>query len=68
MDDSVGGGGGLLLMVRAAVPLIPLIDAVIVVEPEATPVARPAALMVAMAILALTHVTVEEMFFVEPSL
>ena len=60
--------GAVAVTVMAAVPLIPLSDAVTVVEPDATPLARPAALMVATPVLALTHVTVVVMFFVEPSL
>ena len=60
--------GAVAVTVMAAVPLIPLSDAVIVVDPDATPLARPAVLMVATAVLALTHVTVVVMFFVEPSL
>jgi len=54
--------------VRVAVPLTPLTVAVMVVDPAATPVARPAALMVAAFVFALTHVAVEVTFFVDPSL
>jgi hypothetical protein len=54
--------------VRVAVPLTPLTIAVMVVDPAATPVARPAALMVATFVFALTHVAVEVTFFVDPSL
>jgi hypothetical protein len=52
----------------AAVPLTPLSEAVILVAPAATPVASPAELMVAAAVLELVHVAEEVMFAVEPSL
>jgi hypothetical protein len=54
--------------VSVAVPLTPLSDAVMVVAPAATPVARPAALMVAAAVLELDHVTEDVMLALEPSL
>ena len=66
MDVSVGGGAE--VTVRLAVPFTPLSDAVMVVDPEATAVARPAALMVATPVVELVQVTVEVMFCVEPSL
>jgi hypothetical protein len=52
----------------SAVPLTPFNEAVIVVDPAATAVARPAALMVACPVLELDHVAVEVTFAVEPSL
>jgi len=54
--------------VSAAVPLTPLSVAVIVDEPAATDVDRPAALMVAAAVLELLHMALEVTFAVEPSL
>ena len=45
--------------VRAAVPLTPLSEAVIVVDPASTPVARPPLLMVAAAVFEDFQVTVE---------
>jgi hypothetical protein len=54
--------------VRAAVPLTPLTVAVIVVAPAATPVARPAALIVAVAVLDEDQVAVLVTVAVEPSL
>jgi hypothetical protein len=51
----------------AAVPFTPLIDAVTVLEPAATPDAIPAALIVAAAVLELVHVAVDVTFAVEPS-
>ena len=68
MDESVGGGGVLLVMVRAAVPLTPLRAAVMVEDPAATPVARPAALMVAIEVLEEVQVAVDVMLPVVPSL
>jgi hypothetical protein len=53
---------------RAAVPLTPLSAAVMVVDPAATAVARPDALMVAVVVLELVHVAVEVTFAVEPLL
>jgi hypothetical protein len=50
------------------VPLTPFTDAVIVLEPAATPVASPAALIVATEVLELLHVAVELTFAVELSL
>src|ERR1041384_3775229 len=43
--------------VTAALPLLPSLVAVIVTEPTATPVTRPVALTVAIAVLLLAHVT-----------
>jgi hypothetical protein len=54
--------------VSTAVPLTLLRVAVILLAPAATPVASPAELMVAAAVLELVHVTDEVMFAVEPSL
>jgi hypothetical protein len=54
--------------VRVAVPLIPFSAAVMVVLPAATAVARPAELMVAVAVLELVQVAVEVMLLVVPSL
>ena len=54
--------------VRIAVPFTPLSEAVMVLEPAATAVARPVALMVAVAVLELLHVAVVLTFAVEPSL
>jgi len=53
---------------RVAVPLTPFSVAVTVVDPAATPVARPAALIVAVAVLEELHVAVAVTFLVEPSL
>ena len=65
MEVSVGAAA---VTVSVAVPLTPLSDAVIDALPEVTPVARPAALMVATLVLALTHVTVLVILEVVPSL
>jgi hypothetical protein len=54
--------------VNAAVPLTPLSVAVTVLEPAATAVARPAALIVAAAVLELVHVALLLTLAVEPSL
>jgi hypothetical protein len=54
--------------VNAVVPVTPLSDAVTLVEPAATPVASPVELMVAIAVLAIAHVTVVLTFAVELSL
>jgi hypothetical protein len=54
--------------VSVAVPLTPFSDAVIVLEPAATPVANPAALIVATDVFALLHVAVAVTFTVELSL
>jgi hypothetical protein len=51
-----------------AVPLTPLSDAVIVVEPAATPVASPAKFTVATAAVELVQLAVVVTFAVEPSL
>ncbi|HZP04488.1 MAG TPA: hypothetical protein VFB43_06275 [Terracidiphilus sp.] len=51
-----------------AVPFMPFNDAVMVLEPAATPVARPDALIVATAGLEDVHVADEVTFAVEPSL
>jgi hypothetical protein len=58
----------LAVTVKAAVPLMPLSDAVIVDVPEATPVAKPEALMEAAAVLELVHVAIDVTFAVEASL
>ena len=57
IEESVGGAAA--VTVSAAVPFTPLSEAVIVVDPAATAVARPAALIVAVAVLELVHVAVE---------
>jgi hypothetical protein len=54
--------------VSDSVPLIPLRDAVTMVEPTATPVARPLEFTVANACVATDQVAVELMLAVEPSL
>jgi hypothetical protein len=54
--------------VNGVVPVTPLREAVTLVEPAATPVARPLELMVAIAVLAAVQVAVELMFAVEASL
>jgi hypothetical protein len=54
--------------VSAAVPLTPLIVAVMVVLPEATPVATPEGLIVAVAVLDEDQVAVVLTVAVEPSL
>lgn len=56
------------LTVRLAAPLTPLSDAVTVAVPEATPVASPAELTVAVAELELVQVTLEVTSAVELSL
>src|SRR5258708_37255593 len=53
-----GGGGGGALTVMVAVPLLPLLVAVISDVPAATPVTRPLALTVATDVLADDHVNV----------
>ena len=65
MEVTVGAAAD---TVMAAVPLIPLSEAVTVVEPEATAVARPAALMVATLVFALTQVTLLVILAVVPLL
>jgi hypothetical protein len=60
--------GAVAVTVSVALPLTPFSDAVIVADPELTPVARPAAVIVATLVLALTHVTVLVTFPVVPSL
>jgi hypothetical protein len=55
-------------MVSNSDPLIPLSDAVTMVEPTATPVARPLEFMVANAWVATVQVAVELMLAVEASL
>lgn len=65
MEVTVAAGA---TTVRAAVPVTPLIDAVIVEVPGATPVATPAELTVAVDALELVHVAVEVTFAVELSL
>jgi hypothetical protein len=54
--------------VRVAVPVTPLIAAVMVVEPAATPVANPAELIVATEGVAIVQLAVELILAVEPSL
>ena len=54
--------------VRAAVPLTPLKVAVMVVDPEATALASPLELTVAVAVLELDQFAVLLTFAVEPSL
>ena len=66
MEESVGGAAG--VTVSMAVPLMPLSDAAMVVDPEATPVARPPVLMVAAAVAELVQVTVDVILPVDPSL
>lgn len=69
IEVMVGGGGGTTAVtVRAAVPLTPLNDAVMVADPAATAVASPAESMVVAAVLELVHVAVEVTFVVELSL
>jgi hypothetical protein len=65
MLDSVFTG---VVTVRTAVPFTLLSEAVMLLDPAATPVARPAALMVAVAVLELVQVADDVMFAVEPSL
>jgi len=65
IEDSVGA---VVVTLRDAVPLMPLRDAVMVDDPAATPVARPAELMVAVAVLEDVQVTVEVMVLVDSSL
>jgi hypothetical protein len=64
MEESVFAAA---VTVRAAVPFIPLNDAVTVLDPAATPDAIPAALIFAAAALELVHATVDVTFAVEPS-
>jgi hypothetical protein len=54
--------------VSVAVPLTPVSAAVIALDPAATPVASPPALIVATDVLALVHVAVEVTSAVDPSL
>jgi len=67
-------GLGVMAMVGSAVtvnvaePLMVPSAAVTEVEPEATPVARPDGLMVAMAVLATDHIAVDVITAVVPSL
>jgi hypothetical protein len=61
-------GGGAEVTVRLAVPLTPPSVAVTVVAPEATAVARPPVLIVAVAVAELVQVTAEVILRVEPSL
>ena len=65
MDESVAVG---VETVRIAVPLTPLSVAVMLVDPAATAVARPAALMVATLVFALIQVAVEVTLAVVPLL
>lgn len=65
MEETVSA---VAVTVRAADPLTPLSDAVIVEEPAATPVAKPAEVMVAVAVPEDVQVTAEVIVFVEPSL
>jgi hypothetical protein len=57
-----------VVTVSAAVPLTPLTVAVIVVEPAATPVARPPVLIGAVAVFEELHVADEVTFAVDPLL
>ena len=65
IDESVFAAA---VTVNAAVPLTPLIVAVTVLDPVATPVASPAELMVAAAVLELAQVALEVTFAVVPLL
>jgi hypothetical protein len=56
------------VMVSDSDPLIPLSEAVTMVEPTATPVARPLELMVANAGVAVVQAAVELILAVDPSL
>jgi hypothetical protein len=56
MDERVGAGGVVAVTVRVVVALTPLYEAAIVADPAAPPVARPEALMVAVAAAELVHV------------
>jgi hypothetical protein len=58
----------LAVTVSVAVPLTPLREAVMMLVPALTPVARPAVLMVATAVVALVQVAVLVTVAVEPSL
>ena len=60
--------GAVAVTARLAVPLIPVCVAVIVEEPAETPVARPAAVMVATEVVPELHVTLLVMLPVVPSL
>jgi hypothetical protein len=68
MDVTVTGGGGGCGTVMVALPLTPVTVAVILVEPEARAVARPAALMVATAGVEDTQAALGVTSAVEPSL
>ena len=68
IDESVGGGAVVEETVREAFPLTPLCVAVMLTEPAATPVASPAALMVAIVAVDEVQLTDAVMFFVVPSL
>lgn len=68
MEVRVGGGVVAAVTVRAAVPLTPLSEAVMVAEPAATPVAMPAELMVAAAVEELVQEALEVTLAVDPSL
>jgi hypothetical protein len=57
-----------LVTFNAAVPLTPLSDAVIVLEPAANAVTRPETFVVATAVFEEFHVDVVVTFAVEPSL
>jgi hypothetical protein len=65
IEESVMTGA---VTVNAAVPLMPLTVAVTVLDPATTPVASPAALIVATVALELVQVAFEVTFAVEPSL
>ena len=56
--STMGGGGGGSVTVSVVVPDFPSTDAVIVVEPPLTPLARPDALMVATKALLLDQLKV----------
>jgi hypothetical protein len=66
MEESEGGAAA--VTVSMAVPLTAPSVAVTVVAPEATAVARPPVLIVAVAVAELVQVTAEVILRVEPSL
>jgi hypothetical protein len=65
IDESVFAAA---VTANAPVPLTPLIVAVTVLDPPAIPVATPAGLMVAAAVLELVQVALDVTFAVEPLL
>jgi hypothetical protein len=68
IEESVGGGGAAAVTVSIPVPLMPFSDAVMVVAPEATAVASPPALTVAVLVEELVQETVVLILLVDPSL